>query len=174
MTPEFMSKAAYARHRGVGKSAVSNWVKRGQIVLKDGKVDVAASDAKLGHEVDPGRGRPATTKGESPAEDSATDTEARNDLASIRARDLREKAIGNALKNAQLAGELVPRAAVEAKMKSHISGFCERMQSELRGMAERLALEGDKRTVRALLDEVVHAVRSDFAQRVTADAGEEG
>ena len=55
MSAELMTKAAYARHRGVGKSAVSNYIKRGQIVLVGTKVDVAKSDAKLDAEVDPAR-----------------------------------------------------------------------------------------------------------------------
>lgn len=170
MTAATMSKAAYAKHRGVGKSAVSNWVKRGQIVLTDsGAVDVTASDALLDREVDPGRGRPATAPAAErvkPAEPPTVEQSApADDLASIRARDLREKAIGQALKNAQLAGELVPVAAYEAKLQTMITGLCERMQAELRGMAERLALEGDQRVVRALLDDAVHAVRSDAAQR---------
>ena len=52
---ELMSKAQFARHRGVGRSAVSNWITRGQLVIVDGKVDVAASEALLDASVDPGR-----------------------------------------------------------------------------------------------------------------------
>ena len=63
MAAALMGKAAYARYRDVGKSAVSNWIKRGQIVLVDGKVDVGASDALLGSIVDPGLGRDAKGAG---------------------------------------------------------------------------------------------------------------
>lgn len=170
MTASTMSKAAYAKHRGVGKSAVSNWVKRDQIVLtRDGQVDVAASDEKLGRQVDPVRGRPGTADGPAPKPASA----GADDLHAIRARDLREKSIGQALKNAQLAGELVPVKAYEAKLQTLVTGFRERMQSELRAMAERLALEGDQRTIRSLLDDAVHAVCSDMAQRAGADSNED-
>lgn len=171
MTASTMSKAAYARHRGVGKSAVSNWVKREQIVLtRDGQVDVPASDAKLGMQVDPVRGRPPIAQ--TPEASKAQPTTG-GDLHAIRARDLNERSIGQALKNAQLAGELVPVKAYEAKLQTLVTGFRERMQSELRAMAERLALEADQRTVRSLLDDAVHAVCSDMAQRAGADSNED-
>ena len=40
--------AGFAKHRGVSKTAVTKWKKRGLLVfMPDGKVDVAASDARL-------------------------------------------------------------------------------------------------------------------------------
>ena len=170
MTAELMTKAAYARHRGVGKSAVSNYVKRGQIVLVDGKVDVAKSDALLAEIVDPVKGRPSTapdpgSRKKAPAPTPTPDT-APNAVAAERIQALQETRIGQALKNAQMAGSLVPLAAYEAKMQTLIGGFCERMTSELRGKAERLAQESDMRAIRALLDEVVHDVRKDFARQI--------
>lgn len=180
MTSELMSKAAYARHRGVGKSAVSNWVTREQIVIVDGKVDVKASDALLDASVDPGRGRPTTAPAPRPASKrsakpaaKAPDT-APNAVAAERAQALQEQRIGQALKNAQLAGSLVPVAAYEAKMQTLITGFCERMGAEFRSLAERLALASDPRVIRTLLDETMHTVRSDFAARIgTEEADEE-
>ena len=46
-TPEFMSFAAFARHCHVAKSCVTGWRRRGLVVVVDGKVDVAASNARL-------------------------------------------------------------------------------------------------------------------------------
>ena len=45
--PEFMSFAAFARHCRVAKSCVTGWKRRGLLVITDGKVDVAASNARL-------------------------------------------------------------------------------------------------------------------------------
>ena len=173
---ELMSKAAYARHRGVGKSAVSNWVKRGQIVLVGTKVDVAASDAKLGMLVDPGRGRDATggeplidrdaAGDQNTVKSSTVADSAQAQLAEERLGEIRERRIGQAMKNAQTAGELVDVAEYESRLATLVSGFCERMQSELRSKAEALALENDKRAIRALLDDTIHQVRSDFAARI--------
>ena len=197
--PELLTKAAYARHRGVGKSAVSNWINRDQIVLVDGKVDVAASDARLGAMVDAASGRDpapanaAKKSGGAAAErqrpeqgaratarasnaKSGSDSVANSDAAQLaqeRLAEIRERRIGHSLKNAEIAGTLVPIAAFEARLQTMISGFCERMQSELRAGSEALALETDKRKVRGMLDDMIHKVRSDFADAIEAGVEEE-
>ncbi|MBM3927382.1 MAG: hypothetical protein FJ335_02840, partial [Sphingomonadales bacterium] len=59
-----MTKGAYAVHRGVGKSAVSNWSRKGLLVLGECPtsgavmVDVGRTDARINSRVDPTRGRP--------------------------------------------------------------------------------------------------------------------
>ncbi len=177
---KLISKAAYARHRGVGKSAVSNWIARDQIVLKDGKVDVAASDAKLGAMVDPASGRdpvprPATNKTSSAKAKSTAGVadSAQAQLAEERLGEIRERRIGQAMKNAQAAGELVEIGEYESRLATLISGFCERLQAELRAQAEALAMEQDKRRIRTLLDDTIHQVRTDFAARIETEADKE-
>jgi len=192
MPAELISKAAYARHRGVGKSAVSNWVKGDKIVIVDGKVDVAASDRKLDALVDQASGRdpapknaskrvgkPNTGRAGKPAENAPAEARgsvANDSVAELqqeRLEEIRERRFGSALKNAAIAGDLVPLSAYEAKLQAVIAGFCERMQSELRAQAEPLANESDKRKVRGLLDETIHRVRSDFAERLAGSADPE-
>ena len=46
-TPRLMTKAEYARHRGVSKPYISKLVKNGVLVLRGDKVDVRASDTVL-------------------------------------------------------------------------------------------------------------------------------
>lgn len=184
MPAELITKAAYARHRGVGKSAVSNWVTRSQIVLVDGKVDVAASDAKLDATVDQASGRPKTGKSAAPkrappkpatpkstpqATNASVADDTQKSLTEERLGEIRERRIGNALKNAEAARLLVPIDAFEARLQTLISGFCDRMQSELRGRSEKLALETDKRAIRTALDDIVHHVRDDFAARIASE-----
>lgn len=166
VTAATMTKAAFARHRGVGRNAVSNWIKRDQIVVTpDGKVHVAASEEKLARLVDPNGGRPPTGTPDAGAV-TKLPMAAPTDLASVRARELHERSINQALKNAQLAGKLVPIAAYEARLQAEISGFCDRMASELRNVAERLALETDQRVIRSILGDVVHGVRASAAEKL--------
>jgi hypothetical protein len=46
-TPRLMTKAEYARHRGVSKPYITKLAKNGVLVLRGGKVDVRASDTVL-------------------------------------------------------------------------------------------------------------------------------
>lgn len=163
-TPALMTQVEYARHRNVGKSAVSNWKTRQQIVMDGRKVDVAKSDAMLGEMIDPMRGRPGTQpeKSAAPAPPLASEQPG-DDLATIRKQELTERARGQALKNAELARKLVPVAAFEAMLGSSISGFCDKLLSELRASAERIARETDPRQVRTMLDEMMHTARTDYA-----------
>lgn len=47
MSDKLMSQAEYARHRGKSRQYISRLAKAGVLVLRGGKVDVAASDAVL-------------------------------------------------------------------------------------------------------------------------------
>jgi predicted site-specific integrase-resolvase len=40
-----MSKAEYARHRGVSRQTVYDWIKKGELVMVGSKIDVEASEA---------------------------------------------------------------------------------------------------------------------------------
>lgn len=46
-TPSTASSKEYAQHRGVTASAVTKWKQKRLLVLKNGRIDVAASDAVL-------------------------------------------------------------------------------------------------------------------------------
>jgi hypothetical protein len=46
-TPRLMTKAEYAKHRGVSKPYITKLAKNGVLVLRGGKVDVAATDTVL-------------------------------------------------------------------------------------------------------------------------------
>lgn len=41
-----MTKAAYARHKGVSRQTVYDWIDRGELVLVGGKIDASATDQK--------------------------------------------------------------------------------------------------------------------------------
>ena len=76
------------------------------------------------------------------------------------------------MKNAQAAGELVELGEYQSRLARFISGFCDRLSSELRGKSEALAKLTDKREVRAMLDEAIHTARTDFAARIESEVSE--
>lgn len=179
MTTRLMTQAEYARHRGVGKPAVSNWKKKGLLVLAedpaDGriKVDQVRTDAKLNANVDPMRGRPATAAAAPPVPGLALEAASSNPAASPaaverslndeRIEQVREQRIGNALKNAQLAGELVPLVEAERRVSEVGRAARERMHAWLRSVAERFAAEKDVRTIMALGEAGVDQVFAELA-----------
>jgi len=183
---QLMTQAEFARHRGVSKPAVTGWKKKNLLVMAedpaDGriKVDVARSDARINARVDPMRGRPpggsaVPTTIEPPAvlpleerPQSAPSPSSASALSDERVEHLREQRIGTALKNAQLAGDLVPLVEAERRVSEIGRAARERMQAWLRGIAERFAATSDLRTIMALGEEGIDAV---FAELADAAAG---
>lgn len=186
---QLMTQAEFARHRGVVKSAVSNWKKGGLLVLAEGHngkpmVDVARTDARLNAKIDPMRGRPSMGGG--PAEaahrlplDSSPAVVApappagasgSRTIADERMEQVREQRIGNALKNAQLAGDLVPLIEAERRVGEVGRAARERMHAWLRSVAERFAAEKDVRTIMALGEEGIDQVFAELADAALSGA----
>lgn len=165
-----MSQADYARHRGVTKPAVSNWKKRGLVVFAEDPasgrtmVDVARTDAKLNGNIDPMRGRPAGGI-QAVAEPLPFPTAPRpgGDISSERLEYLREQRVGQALKNADSARELVPLAEAEKRMIELGRSVRERVHATYRGLAERLAAERDVRVIMSLGEEAFDRVFEELA-----------
>lgn len=178
-----MSQAEYARHRGVGAPAVSNWKKAGLLAFAEDpaqpgkiKVDVVRSDAKINGRIDPMRGRPPTAAPPIeaapglPLDAAAPVAESVPSLSSIRGDLIREQLVGQQLKNAATAGELVPAIEAERRLSETARMLRERIQSEYRGLAERLAAEKDARTVMMLLEEAGDRVFEGLADDIAAGA----
>ena len=183
---QWMTQAEFARHRRVSKPAVTAWKKKGLLVMAedpaDGriKVDVARSDARINARVDPMRGRPPSgavapaTGGPAPVlpldppPQAPPGPSSAGALSDERVEHLREQRIGSALKNAQLAGGLVPLVEAERRVSEIGRAARERMQAWLRGIAERFAATSDLRTIMALGEEGIDAV---FAELADAAAG---
>ena len=177
-----MSQAEYAAHRGVGKPAVSNWKKRGLLVLAEDPatgrtmVDVARSDAKINGRVDPMRGRPSAAAAVNAPAPVTTgeaalplDAPTGPNLADARLGLLSEQRVGTALKNAQIARELVPLVEYERRMSEIGRLIRERVQSAFRGMAERLAVERDPRVIMSIGEEEFDRVFGDLADDAEGD-----
>lgn len=157
------TQTQFAKRRGVGKSAVTNWKNAGLLVFAEdadgrAKVHVERSEARLNARLDPMRGRPTggTAAGElelEPVEDVAMPIAAARNLAQARAELVDEDLYGRRMKNAQTAGELVALIEMERRASELGRLARERVSAELRGVAERLSATGDVRAVMAILDE---------------------
>lgn len=174
---QLMTQAEYARHRGVGKSAVSNWKTAGLIVLAedDGgrvKVDVVRTDARINARIDPLRGRPANGASSAPVEIAAPAQQmgepatGSGTVSSERMELMREQRVGVALKNAQMAKELVPAIEAERRLSEASRLLRERLHAEFRGSAERQAAIRDRREMMIFNEEVIDRVFGDVADMI--------
>ena len=157
-----MTKGAYAQHRGVGKSAVSNWAKKGLLVMGECPtsgavmVDVDRTDARINSRVDPMRGRPSgslpapVTTTSSPADDLLDPVSGRRNAAHVRVDLAEEQLIDRRLRNAEAAKELAPRIELERRASELGRVARERMHAMWRSNAERLAAERDVRSIMAI------------------------
>lgn len=174
-----MTQAEFAAHRGVGKSAVSNWKKAGLLVFAEGPdgklgVHVERTDAKLNARIDPTRGRPTTAIGEPsgssemPLDGEVAQPGLRN-AAAVRVEVAEEELVAKRMKNAEGARALVPLIEVERRLGQLGRMARERVEAELRGMAEQIAGAREGRTVMMLM-----ASACDAAFNALADAIERG
>lgn len=123
------TRADYARRRGVNRSTVTRWIEQGRVVLDGDRIDVAASDARLG---ETGGARPdvaarhaATRSAPSPAASGSPQPPAADSTARIgntyqAARAVREKyaALSAQADYEKMIGNLLARDDVELAMKS--------------------------------------------------------
>lgn len=189
MTAQLMTQAEFARRRGVSKGSVTNWKNAGLLVMAEGPngkplVDVFRTELKLNANIDPMRGRPPTGGqpatpaappggGEAPAlplgEGTAAPTSSkRDDLADERGGLLREQRIGQAMKNAAAAAELVPLIEAERRVSEVGRAARERVHSWFRGVAEQLAATIDVRQIMVLGEEGIDDVFAQLARAAAA------
>lgn len=182
---ELLTQADFAKRRGVGKSAVSNWKKAGLLVFAedaDGRtmVDAARTEARLNARLDPTRGRPIAGMQDGPSPSLALDdgpaeasaSQERN-LARVRAEVAEEDLVDKRMKNAARARELVPAMEAERRVAALGQMVRERIQSELRSKAERLAAEREPRAVMALIDEALDRAFNALSKAVAGGALDE-
>lgn len=179
-SPRFLSKKDFAAHRGVGKSAVSNWVKKGWVVEAedpaDGviKVDVARTEAKLNAYLDPARGRPRAAdsqpQGELPmaAPAPAAPTASGPSLADVRTDLIRQQTEKLQLENAKRAGDLVPIEEYARRASEYARVARERMVSIMRGQSEWLASAKDPRAIVAHLQDEIERAFADMAAQIAS------
>ncbi|QIG79980.1 hypothetical protein [Stakelama tenebrarum] len=177
-----MTQADFAAHRGVGKSAVSNWKKAGLLVFAEddagrAMVHVERSDARLNARVDPTRGRPSAglNGGTAPAivesdAGAGEDTTAggQRSLALVKAEQAEEALVSQRLKNASAASELVPRVDAQRLLAEGGRAIRERLMAWLRGSAEQRVAMRDVKDLLAFEDAEVSALFAELAQQAAA------
>lgn len=169
-----MTQTQYARHRGVGKSAVSNWKADGLLVFVEGPggkpmVDVARTDARVNANIDPGRGRPSNAHLEAAQSQPPPPSPAalaNDELATVRTGLIVAQTVEKTLKNARTAGELVLLADMESRAGDYGRLVRECFHAIVRDKSEQLAAERDPRAIVALLQTEVDVRLSDLARRI--------
>lgn len=175
-----MTKGQFAAHRGVGKSAVSNWAKKSLLVMGECPatgavmVDVERTEARINSRVDPMRGRPAaslpamSTLPLADAADAVEPSLAGRSVAKVRAELAEENLVTLRLKNAEKAGELAPSAELHRRGAELGRVTRERMHAMLRANAERFAAERDARTILTIGLTEIDRVFAELADDVEA------
>jgi len=173
-----MTKGQFAAHRGVGKSAVSNWVKKGWVVEAedpaDGviKVDVQRTEAKLNAYLDPARGRPRASdsqpQGDLPLAVPSVAPAAGGSLADVRTDLIRQQTEKLQLDNARKAGDLVPVEEYARRASEYGRVSRERVLSIVRSQAEWLAACKDPRAIVAQLEDEIERGFADLAAQIAS------
>jgi phage terminase Nu1 subunit (DNA packaging protein) len=167
-----MTQAQFAAHKGVQRSAVSNWKAKGHLVMAEGPdgspmVDVERTELRLNARLDPARGRPrsATPLAEVAAIAGPAGRSGAAAVADVRADLLKQQLVGQKLKNAREAGELVPLAEYERRAAEFGRMARERMHGAVRGLAERLAAATEPRAIVQLLAAEIDQAFTDLAEQ---------
>jgi hypothetical protein len=159
MSDRLVTQAEYARHRGKSRQYISRLAKAGVLVMRGGKVDVAASDAVLDDRPEPVSERVAAA----PVETAPTGTT----FAQARTADMVFKARLRKMEYDQRMGKLMEtdlfRQRVEAilvAIKETVMAWPNRVAPEIAPLTdERQVWEVLMREVRVLLNDTRSAVQ---------------
>ncbi len=176
-----MTKGAFAKRRGVGASAVSNWAKADLLVMAEDPanpakllVDVARTEARLNAKLDPARGRPRAAdsqpQADLPLAAPAGPAAAGGSLADVRTDLIRQQTEKLQLDNARKAGDLVPLEEYARRATEFGRVARERMLSVVRSQAEWLAACKDPRAVVAQLEDEIERAFADLAAQIASGA----
>jgi phage terminase Nu1 subunit (DNA packaging protein) len=147
---ELVSQAEYARHRGVSRQYISRLAKAGVLVVRGGKVDVAASDAVLDDR--PEKISEAATSG--PVEAGAQTTT----YAQAKLADMLFRARLRKLEYETKSGKLIPTDEVKVVWFKQARQIRDKLLAMPAKLAPQLAALGEVRAVRELLDTEIEAI----------------
>lgn len=183
--PLMMTKGDFAAHMSVGASAVSNWAKKGLLVMgpdpeRPGKelVDADKSQLLIRGSIDQTRGRPRkadqaaaekppTIPGVGEAS-AARAPAALNLLEQARLDEMRERTTTRQIENGKLLGQLVQLAEYERRAGEMGRMLRERSHGLVRKLAERLAAETDPRAIVTLMGDGLDALFDQVAGELEA------
>jgi phage terminase Nu1 subunit (DNA packaging protein) len=168
-TRALISQAEYARHRKVSRQYISRIAKAGVLVMRNGKVDVAASDAVLDDKpvaIEPDR--PAQS-GRAAAGDSGGQQP--TSYAQARLADMVYRAKLRRLDYETRSGRLISADEVKSKWFVITRQIRDKFLSVPSKLSPQLAALNDAREVRELLDaeieSILRALQDDIRYRRT-------
>ena len=147
---ELVSQAEYARHRGVSRQYISRLAKAGVLVVRGGKVDVAASDAVLDDRLE--KISEAATSGQVETGGQAT-TYAQAKLADILFRARLRK-----LEYETKSAKLIPADEVKVQWFKSARQIRDKLLAVPAKLAPQLAALTEVRAVRELLDAEIEGI----------------
>ena len=147
---ELVSQAEYARHRGVSRQYISRLAKAGVLVMRGGKVDVAASDAVLDDR--PEEISEAATSG--PVEAGAQTTT----YAQAKLADMLFRARLRKLEYETKSGKLIPTDEVKVVWFKQARQIRDKLLAMPAKLAPQLAAVSEVRAVRELLDAEIEGI----------------
>lgn len=184
-----MTKGEFAAAMSVGPSAVSNWAKRGLIVMsadQPAMVDAEKSKILVNAKIDRTRGRPKNSDrsaaeappdeknpNKPPVLEGATPQPVLSDVEQARLDEMRERTTRRRIENGKLLGQLVSLSEYERRAGEMGRKIRERCHGLIRQHAERLAAETDPRAIAALLGEHFDKLFDKIASELEADAAAE-
>lgn len=169
-----MTRAEFARHRGVSKPAVTQWAAAGRLVLTaDGKVDVEASEVRLAETMNSRGGKRQTgVSGGAQAEPapgrsgelqfaSGTLTDARTKQAQTRAKL-------DDLEYQERIGRLVEKAKVDAAIADGLATIVSQLRTISVRTAPKLVGEADLRKIQDAIDDEVERICQETSDTLRA------
>jgi hypothetical protein len=154
MPDKLMSQAEYARHRAKSRQYISRLVKAGMLVMRGGKVDVAASDAVLDDRPEPVSERVAAA----PIETASTGTT----FAQAKTADMVFKARLRKMEYDQRMGKLVEAELVKQRWSAIYRLIVDRILAWPNRLAPEVAALTDERQVREVILREVRALVNDL------------
>jgi phage terminase Nu1 subunit (DNA packaging protein) len=147
---QLVSQAEYARHRGVSRQYISRLAKAGVLVMRGGKVDVAASDAVLDDR--PEKVSEAATS--APVETGGQTTT----YAQAKLADMLFRARLRKLEYETRSAKLIPTDEVKAVWFKQARQIRDKLLALPAKLAPQLAAVSELRAVRELLDTEIEGI----------------
>ncbi|MDZ7804318.1 hypothetical protein [Thiohalophilus sp.] len=153
-----MSQAEFARHRGVAKATVTEYKRKGFLVLTDdGRIDVEKTERVLAASLDTRGGNRNRGSDEQPA---ATDAS----YMAAKTREMEAKAARQEMETRQRAGELVAREDVQVTAFTLARNAQEAVMAVADRLSPLLAAETDSAKVHEMLSAELRQVCQDLAK----------
>lgn len=177
-----MTRAAFAKHQGVSRAAVTQWAAAGRVVLTtDGKIDVERSVERLAQSINTRGGKRrkgqtgTVTEPSAPGEQAtvhkfmggATLTDARRDQAAATAERTN-------IEVAKMKGELVEHKRIIAALSDGLAPIVSQLDSMSARLAPKLIGLTEVRQARDVVDDEVERVRQEIADTLRAMAASPG